>query len=185
MGDKMKLETSKRILIEIKELLVFFLSAILVLTFIISQNKIPSGSMIPTLNINDRILVSMIPYYYRSPQRGEMVVFNGPNGFKWIKRVVGLPGETIDIQDGKVYIDGSPLDESAYLEEQDISGLNPTLETVVSYPYTIPKGQYFLLGDNRLESYDCRYIGPIEEKDITGKAVYRVYPFDNIGALAS
>lgn len=173
----------KSLIVEIKEVIIVVFLVVFVMTFVMSQNKIPSGSMIPTLNIDDRLIVSMIPYYYRSPKRGEIVVFNGPDGNKWIKRVVGLPGETIDIQDGNIYIDGEALDESAYLSEDGISNLNPILSTVVSYPYTIPESYYFLLGDNRLESNDCRYIGPIQENEITGKAMYKVYPFNEIHYL--
>ena len=168
-----------------KEIVIVVFSVVFIMTFVMSQNKIPSGSMIPTLNIRDRLLVSMLPYYYGSPNRGEIVVFNGPDGNKWIKRVIGLPGETIDIQEGNIYINGIALDEAAYIGEAGISALNPTLYTEISYPYTIPEGYYFLLGDNRLESYDCRYIGPIAESDITGKAIYRIYPFNEMGSLIS
>ncbi|MBP3887569.1 MAG: signal peptidase I [Cellulosilyticum sp.] len=173
----------KKILIELKEMTVMIFCIVLFMTFIMSHNKIPSGSMIPTLNIEDRLIISMLPYYYRAPQRGEMVVFNGPDEEKWIKRVIGLPGETVEIKDGNVYINDEILDESTYLSEKGISGLNPILDTVVTYPYTIPEDCYFLLGDNRLESYDCRYIGAISQKEITGKAIYRVYPFNQIGKL--
>lgn len=173
----------KKVIIEVKELAILAFCIVFINIFLMSQNKIPSGSMIPTLNVEDRLIVSMIPYYYRSPKRGEIVVFNRSNEERWIKRVVGLPGEVIDIQDGNIYINGKCLDESAYLEEDGISTLNPKIDTVVTYPYTIPEGQYFLLGDNRLESYDCRYIGPIKEGDITGMAVFRIYPLTHIGRL--
>ena len=179
----MKCNAFKTMIVEIKEIIIVIFVAVFVMTFIMSQNKIPSGSMIPTLNVQDRLLVSMLPYYYRSPERGEVVVFNGPDGNKWIKRVIGLPGETIDIKEGNIYINGAILDETAYLDEVGISELNPILETTVSYPYMIPEGQYFLLGDNRLESYDCRYIGSIEEEEITGKAIWKIYPFNNMGSL--
>ena len=128
-------------------------------------------------------MVSMLPYYYRSPKRGEIVVFDGPDGEKWIKRVIGLPGEVIDIIEGNIYIDGKALDESVYLNEAGISSLNPVLTTVVTYPYTIPENHYFLLGDNRLESKDCRYFGPVPEEDISGMAVYKIYPFSQAGKI--
>ncbi len=175
----------KIMLEEIKEIVIIVFCVVFFMTFVMSQNKIPSGSMIPTLNVKDRLIVSMLPYYYRSPKRGEMVVCNGPDQGKWIKRVIGLPGEVIDIQDGNIYINGEYLDESAYLTEEGISTLNPILETIVTYPFTIPNGCYFLLGDNRMESYDCRYIGPIPEEQIIGKAVFRIYPFNQMGRLAS
>lgn len=179
--DRQKL---KNLVIEVKDSAISLFLVIFVMVFIVSQNEIPSGSMIPTLNIKDRIMVSMVPYYYRSPKRGEIVVFNGPNHEKWIKRVIGLPGETIDIVKGNIYINGKILDESKYLCEEGISSLNPVLSTVVTYPYSIPRGFYFLLGDNRLESNDCRYMGAIVESQITGKALCRIYPFSKVEQLS-
>ena len=173
----------KKWIVEIKEIVMPVFLMVFIMTFIVSKNKIPSGSMIATLNIKDHIIVSMLPYYYRNPVRGEIVVFNGGDGKKWIKRVIGLPGETIDIREGDIYINGLRLDETAYLSDSNISALNPILPTEVTFPYIIPDNYYFLMGDNRLESYDCRYFGPIERKEITGKALYRVYPFNQIGNL--
>lgn len=175
--DRQKLKHS---IIEIKDSAAVLFLVVFVMVFMVSQNKISSGSMLPTLHIKDRIMVSMVPYYYRSPKRGEIVVFNGPNHEKWVKRVIGLPGETIDIIKGNVYINGKILDESKYLYEEGISSLNPVLSTVVTYPYRIPEGFYFLLGDNRLESNDCRYMGAIAETEITGKVLCRIYPFRKV-----
>lgn len=179
----MKTTIVKQIIVEVKEVIMLFLAVILFMTFIISQNKIPSPSMVSTLRVGDRLLVSKLPFYYRSPERGEIVVFNGPDGKPWIKRVIGMPGEVIDIKEGNVYINGAYFDEIAYLNEIGISALDPTEPTVVEYPYTVPEGHYFLMGDNRLQSRDCRYIGAIAEEDITGKALFRVYPFTAIGKL--
>lgn len=173
----------KKLIIEIKELAIIILAFLLFSTFIVSQNKIPSPSMVSTLRVGDRLLVSQIPFYYRLPQRGEVVVFNGPDGKPWIKRVVGMPGEVIDIREGNIYINGIYFDESTYLSGQGFSGLDPTQETVVAFPYQVPEGHYFLLGDNRLESRDCRYVGAIPADEITGKALFRIYPFNQIGKI--
>lgn len=182
-GESLDKNQIKQWLIELKELIIVIFIAVWMMTFVVSQNKIPSGSMIPTLAIKDRILVLMLPYYYRLPERGEIVVFNGPDEKKWIKRVIGLPGETIDIREGNIYVNDVLLDETSYLTETHISSLNPVVVSEVSFPYTIPPEHYFLLGDNRLESYDCRYFGAVSEKEITGKAIYRVYPFSNQGVI--
>lgn len=182
-GKSLILNQIKQWLIDLKEIIIVFFLAIWIMTFLISQNKVPSGSMMPTLNVNDRIIVSMLPYYYRLPQRGELVVFNGPDGKKWIKRVIGLPGETIDIREGDIYINDVCLDETAYLSEPHISSNNPAIVSQISFPYRVPENTYFLLGDNRLESYDCRYIGAISQVEITGKAIYRIYPFSKIGLI--
>ena len=179
----MDVTSIKKIIVEVKEILLPLLVVILFMTFIISQNKIPTPSMVDTLRIGDRLLVSRIPFYYRSPQRGEIVVFNGPDGNPWIKRVVGMPGEVIDIKEGNIYINGTYFDETAYLQEKGVSELSPIEPTVVVYPYTVPKGHYFLLGDNRLESKDCRYIGAIADEEITGKALFKVYPLNQMGVL--
>lgn len=173
----------KNIVVELRELAILGLAILLFSTFIISQNKIPTSSMVNTLSVGDRLLVSRIPFYYRSPRRGEIVIFNGPDGKPWIKRVIGMPGEVIDIIAGDIYIDGVYLDESKYLVEPSISTLNPTQETIVLYPYRIPEGNYFMLGDNRLESIDCRYIGAIAEENITGKAWFKIYPFSQVGKI--
>lgn len=179
----MRVTSAKKIIVEVKEIVILILAVMLFMTFIISQNKIPSPSMVETLHIGDRLLVSRIPFYYRTPERGEIVVFNGPDGKPWIKRVVGMPGEVIDIKDGNIYINGTYFDESAYLQEMGISALNPYEATIVQYPYTVPEGHYFLMGDNRLESKDCRYIGAIAGDEIIGKALFRVYPFTQMGVL--
>lgn len=182
-GKSLILNQMKQWLIDLKEIIIVFFLAVWIMTFLVSQNKVPSGSMMPTLNVNDRIIVSMLPYYYRSPRRGELVVFNGPDGEKWIKRVIALPGETIDIREGDIYINGVWLDETAYLSEPHISSNNPVIASEISFPYTVPDKSYFLLGDNRLESYDCRYIGAINQVDVMGKAIYRIYPFSKIGFI--
>lgn len=182
-GESVKIVHVKKIIVEVKEIVMPVFAVILFMTFIVSQNKIPSPSMVDTLRIGDRLLVSRLPFYYRSPERGEIVVFDGPDGKPWIKRVVGMPGEVIDIKEGNIYINGTYFDESAYLHEEGISALNPYEPTVVQYPYTVPEGHYFLMGDNRLESKDCRYIGAIADGDITGKALFKVYPFTEMGLL--
>lgn len=173
----------KKIIVEVRELMILFLTATLFMTFIVSQNKIPSSSMVDTLCVGDRLFVSRIPFYYRSPQRGEVIVFNGPDGKPWIKRVVGMPGEVINIIEGDIYINDVYFDESDYLQGTGISGLNPYVPTEVQYPYTVPEGYYFLMGDNRLESKDCRYIGAIAEEEITGKALFKVYPLSQMGFI--
>ena len=169
--------------VELKEMMMLFLTVMLFMSFIISQNKIPSASMVNTLNVGDRLLVARVPYYYRSPKRGEIVVFNGPDGNQWIKSVIGMPGEVIDMKEGNIYINGSYFDETAYLSDLGISGLNPYEVSVVQYPYTVPSNHYFLMGDNRLQSKDCRYIGAIADEDIIGKALLKVYPFNQIGVI--
>ena len=172
-----------------KELILTVLLAVLCICFIISHNEVPSGSMIPTIQEGDHLLTNMIPYYYSDPQYGEIVVFKRPSGEAWIKRVIGLPGDEIDIREGRVYRNNKLLDESAYLDESvsstpsDLVKIEGKIMTPIAFPYTVPDDCYFLMGDNREESGDCRYLGAIKREAIYGKAWIKVYPFREIGAL--
>jgi len=165
----------------IKELVLIVLVALLFTIFIISHNKIPTSSMVSTINEGDHVLTNMIPYYYRDPAYGEIVVFKRDNGESWVKRVIGRPGDTIDIIDGMVYRNGEKLDESFYLAEDTTS--EPLGGDAIEFPYTVPEDSYFLMGDNRIYSYDCRYLGAIKRADIYGKAWVKIYPFNEIGVL--
>lgn len=168
-----------------KELILAVLMALLFTFFIVSHNKIPTSSMVSTINVNDHILTTMIPYYYRDPAYGEIVVFKHEENGKtesWVKRVIGLPGDVIDIRDGNVYVNDEKIDESAYLAGEGISepyaGSNH-----VAFPYTVPEDSYFLMGDNRTQSQDCRYIGAVSRDKIYGKGWVKIYPFNEIGLL--
>lgn len=164
----------------VKELILIVLVALLVTTFIISHNKIPTSSMVSTINEGDHVLTNMIPYYYRNPKYNEIVVFRHGDE-SWVKRVIGLPGDIIDIVDGQVFRNGELLDESAYVAPGTTSeplGMDP-----IEFPYVVPEDCYFLMGDNRLVSQDCRYLGAIQREDIYGKAWIKIYPFNQIGLL--
>ncbi len=177
-----EIKKHKPLLEQLKEYMLIALVVLLFNNFIISCNRVPSSSMVSTINEKDRILVSMLPYYYRNPLRGEIVVFYHDDEF-WVKRVVGLPGDIIGIFDGNVYINGQLLDESQYLDKEGTSTPNPFYEPL-DFPYKVPKDSYFLMGDNRPGSYDGRYIGAVAAKDITGKALLRFYPFNKMGFLS-
>ena len=162
----------------IKEPLLAVLAALLISQFIMAHTKIPTGSMIPTINIGDHVVVNRLPYYYRNPVRGELIVF-AREGENLIKRVIGEPGDIIDIYDGKVFINGEELDETAYIRVLDSTEPQHELE----FPYTVPEDHYFVMGDNRRESYDSRYFGPIHRDTIFAKGGFRIYPFNNIGIV--
>ena len=168
-----------------KELILAVLMALLFTFFIVSHNKIPTSSMVSTINVNDHILTTMIPYYYRDPAYGEIVVFKheGPDKVEsWVKRVIGLPGDVIDIREGNVYVNDVKIDESRYLASEGIS--DPYMgSNHVEFPYTVPENSYFLMGDNRPQSQDCRYIGAVSRDKIYGKGWIRIYPFNQIGIL--
>ncbi|MGL4880909.1 MAG: signal peptidase I [Waterburya sp.] len=134
---------------------------------------IPSENMTPTFQTNDRLLINKRAYENTSPQRGDIVMFNPPEILRkqnykdpFIKRVIGLPGETIEIKNGKVYINNQPIQED-YIAE-------PPKYTMNSYQ--IPKRAYFVLGDNRNNSHDSYYWGSLSEDLILGKVVSIYFP---------
>ncbi|MFZ6002556.1 MAG: signal peptidase I [Actinomycetota bacterium] len=165
--------------------------ALVVKTFLFQAFYIPSASMEPTLERGDRVLVNKLSYDLHDVNRGDVVVFElppesiGPDGIKdLIKRVIGLPGDTIETRDGAVYVNGRRLDEP-YLAEgtrtgDSGSGNNPPIEKQV-----VPDDTVFVMGDNRSNSHDSRYAdrGPIPIDSIVGRAFVIVWPPGKIGRL--
>lgn len=148
--------------------------ALLINKFIIFKVYIPSESMVPTLNVNDRLFVTRV-YNEEKLQRGDIVVFESEElGDKLIKRLIGLPGDKILIDNGEVSVNGEKLVEDYIGTVDRFNG-----------EYEVPEGKYFFLGDNRLYSKDSRYwIDPyIDGKDIIGKAQFKVYPFSEMGKI--
>jgi signal peptidase I len=161
-------------------LVVAVLAAILIRSFVVQPFFIPSGSMEPTLAVGDRVLVNKLSYDFHPVHRGDIVVFSKPPNdttpgvTDLIKRVIGLPGETISGQNGQVYINGHPLAEPWL----------PKGDTTQPFPATfIPRGEYFMMGDNRGDSADSRVLGPIPKHLIIGRAFLRVWPLSRIGTL--
>jgi signal peptidase I len=135
---------------------------------IIEARYMPSGSMLPTLQINDRLLIDKTAYRSQHPQRGDLVLFQPTEvlrqqNFKdvFLKRIIGLPGETLAVKDGLVYINGKPLQEK-YIEERPQYNFGPVV---------VPANQYFVLGDNRNNSYDSHYWGFVPRELLVGKAI--------------
>ena len=165
---------------------VALVAALLLRTFVVQTFYIPSGSMEPTLKVGDRILVDKLSYHLHGVDRGNIVVFRrpadepcgGPPVADLVKRVVGLPGETISLSKGRVLIDGKRLNES-YLPSsvQGTTFPGPSGPTYnLAKPYVIPSNHYFVMGDNRADSCDSRYWGPISRSLIVGKVDVRVWP---------
>ncbi len=170
------IETGKTIFLSI------FL-AVGIQSFVARSYYIPSGSMLPTLQINDRLIVDKLSYRFANPVRGDIVVFDPPAklGFKdaFIKRVIGLPGDRVEVKNGKVYVNDKVLSEK-YTEEPasySWSSANLTPDGI------IPESHYLVLGDNRNNSYDGHYWGFIPKDRIVGKAVVRFWPIDRAGGL--
>jgi signal peptidase I len=163
--------------------------ALVVKTFLFQAFYIPSGSMEPTLEKGDRVLVNKVSYDLHDVNRGDVIVFEldpddvGADGIKdLIKRVIGLPGDVIETRDGVVYINDEPLDEP-YLADgtttgSPADGQNPGIER-----QTVPDGHVYVLGDNRSNSADSRYRGPIPIDSIVGRAFILVWPPGDIANL--
>ena len=157
-----------------------FLVAFVVKTFLIQAFFIPSGSMLPTLHEDDRVLVNKLSYDLHGVNRGDLVVFERPEGESagqirdLIKRVVGLPGERIEQRDGDVYIDGHLLEEPYLADGTETTNLEPQ---------TVPEGHVFVMGDNRGDSMDSRVFSAIDEDLIVGRAFVRVWPLTALSLL--
>jgi signal peptidase I len=140
--------------------------------------SIPSESMVPTLDIGDRIVVQKIFWSWHDIKQGDIVVFSrpphdtqctGPESEDLVKRVIALPGQKIYSAFGKVFVDGRPLNES-YLPKPDPLG-RPIPGASAQHPYRVPAGDFYVMGDNRAVSCDSRYWGPVQGSTIVGKVV--------------
>ncbi|MEE8603278.1 signal peptidase I [Euzebya tangerina] len=188
-------------------IIVALVLAFLLKTFVIQAFYIPSASMEPTLQVGDRVLVTKLAYLYREPERGEIVVFReeevGPttqgnivgdtvrsfaSGLgliqplerDFIKRIIGLPGDEVEMRGGVVLINGDPLPESlmsdgGYLAERDLNDFGPV---------TVEADHYFVMGDNRPNSSDSRFsLGQIDADQLLGRAFVTIWPIDGAGSL--
>lgn len=138
--------------------------------FVIVNARVTSGSMENTIMTKDRVLGLRFPYWFSDPQQGDIVIFKYPDdeSQNYIKRIIGMPGDTVEIVEGLVYINGELLDEP-YLRETPRGSFGP---------YEVPEGHYFMLGDNRNNSRDSRYWNNkyVSEEQILGKAYWVYYP---------
>ncbi len=154
--------------------------ALVVKTFLVQAFYIPSESMIPTLQVGDRVLVNKYDDDIGKLDRGDIIVFDRPGGSgadgisELIKRVVAFPGETVEGRDGRVYVDGVALREG-YLERG--------AQTGDFGPQTVPEGEIWVMGDNRGASDDSRRFGTIPEDDVVGTAFVIIWPISELGFL--
>ena len=171
----------------IKEILSWLLYLIVIvgitffiITFVGQRTKVSGHSMENTLQDGDNLIVEKVSYRFRDPKRFEIVVFpyrQQPDVF-YIKRIIGLPGETIQIQDGDIYINGEKLEEDF--------GKEIIVEPGMAYlPLTLGDDEYFVMGDNRNNSADSRVkdVGPIHRDEFVGRAFMRIWPLNKIGVI--
>ncbi|HSK06622.1 MAG TPA: signal peptidase I [Acidimicrobiia bacterium] len=180
-------------------LLTALVIAVVIKTFLLQPFWIPSESMLPTIEVNDRVMVNKLAYRFGEPQRGDVVVFRDPReevveesipeavirsvleavGIRTrgdedlIKRVVGLPGETIEVRDNQVLVDGVPIEET-YLPEVFMPD---------EPPVTVGPDEVFVMGDNRDASFDSRRFGAIPLDDLVGEAFVTIWPISHIGGF--
>lgn len=151
--------------------------------FIAEPRYIPSKSMVPTLEVNDRLMVEKLSYLFHPPNRGDVVVFWPPDRLKqqnpelkkdaFIKRVIGLPGDQVEVKEGKVFINNKPLIE-------DYIAAKPNYQWG---PEIVPNDSYLVLGDNRNNSYDSHFWGYVPRQNLIGRAAFRFWPLPRIGGI--
>ena len=151
-------------------------------TFVAEARWIPSESMLPTLKVNDKLIVDKLSYDFANPHRGDIVVFSPTDNIKkenpnlkdaFIKRVIGVPGDKVEVKGERVYINDQPLREK-YIEDSPHYQFGPVI---------VPPNSYLVLGDNRNNSYDSHFWGFVPRDNIIGRAIVRFWPFNRIGEL--
>ena len=181
--DKQPLQKAENPWVEgIKTIVLSAFLAFGIRSFVAEARYIPSGSMEPTLQINDRLIIDKLSYKFKALERGDIVVFSPTEALKkqnfkdaFIKRVIGLPGDKVQVKGKLVYVNDKPLREK-YIEDAPNYDYGPV---------TVPANQYLVLGDNRNNSYDSHYWGFVPHDNIIGRAVVRFWPINRVGEVDS
>ena len=171
------------------------LVALAVQAWLIKPYRIPSESMLDTLRPGDRVLVNRFVYHLREPERGDVVVFRYPRDpdVVFIKRIIGAPGDVVEVRDGSVYVNGRPVKEpyvhrtrglaDPTIAQASIAGSTLHDPWSLSEPYKVPAGQYFVMGDNRTDSDDSRDWGTVSRSAIVGEGLATYWPLSRLHAL--
>lgn len=155
--------------------------ALILKNYVIINADVPTGSMENTIMPGDRLIGNRLAYLKKGPKRGDIVIFRYPDNEEelYVKRVIGLPGETVAVRDGKIYVNGAETElQENYLKESWTVATGP-------YDFEIPEDSYLVMGDNRNDSWDARYWtnSYVNRKKILGKAVVVYWPFRDFGKL--
>jgi signal peptidase I len=168
----------------LKAIIIGLLLAFLLRTFLFSSYEVYGDSMLPTVEEGNRLIINKVGYFFSEPDRFDLVVFHGNEGEAFIKRVIGLPGETIEYEDDKLYINGKYYEEKYlqdYKKSLNIGKLTGDFKLKHMTGVTsVPEGYVFVLGDNRRHSKDSRHIGFIKIDNIVGEVNLRYWPFNEI-----
>ena len=161
----------------IKAIVFALVLALIIRGFVFEPMIVPTGSMIPTIQINDRIVVNKFVYRFQTPKYNDIVVFKYPDDPRqtFVKRLIGKGGDTIEIKENVVYRNNEPIDEP-YLNEAMFSDYGP---------FEVPDDHYFMMGDNRNNSKDSRFWENkyVSQKQVIGKAVFRIWPINRVAGL--
>lgn len=179
MEEKAKKSTGRIIWEVVEIVLVAFVLSWVLRTFVVEARVIPTGSMLPTIQLQDRIFVDKFFFkYFDEIRQGDIIVFHPPPAAHatedFIKRVIGLPGDTVEIKNHLVFVNGKKLSESYLLEQPDDDF--PAIK--------VPSDSLFVMGDNRNNSADSREWGFLPLKNVTGRALFRYWPLNSVGVLA-
>ena len=160
-------------------LLLAWVISLVIRAYVLDTRIVPTGSMIPTIQLQDRLLVDKLFFKFSELKRGDIVVFHAPPAANesddLVKRIIGLPGETLEVRDGMVWINGEALDEPYIYEQPDY----------LYGPEVIPDHSYFVMGDNRRNSKDSHFWGFLPEENITGRVIIRYWPLSDWGKLTA
>jgi signal peptidase I len=176
----------KEILEWVEVLIVAGVLAILLMTFVVVRMTVPTGSMIPAIEPGDSFFVNILTYHFRRPQPGDIIVFWHPNDqlrgnrARFVKRLAAVGGQTVQIKEGALYVDGTRLsgdqfDRYYWMGDPRIRyGIHPTL---------VPEGKFFVLGDNSRDSLDSRFWGFIDQDNVIGVPLLRIWPLSRVGLI--
>ena len=186
MDDEDKGQSPARSLFDVVATVVIaVLAAFLLRTFVIGVYVVPTGSMLDTIQEGDMLVGEKVTLRWDAPSVGDVVTFDSPlePGTVLIKRVVACEGQVIDLRGGVLYVDGVAQDEP-YTEGKPTESLS-TLQgsAQIQYPYTVPDGCVFCMGDNRTNSLDSRYFGPVSVDAVSSKGLFIYWPLTDVGAL--
>ena len=160
---------------------VAFLLAQAVRTWVIQPYEVPTGSMLPTIQLQDHVLANKFIYGFKTPARPDIIVLDDPTGQvgTLIKRVIAVGGDTVDLKNGKVVVDGAALDEPYTYGQPS----EPLMGSNVRFPVKIPSDSVWVMGDNRTQSQDSRWFGPAKLSTVRGQAFFIYWPIGRFGVL--
>lgn len=181
-----RVQPSRSFFVELAEILLLAVGLYIVITFAIQTVHVIGSSMVPTLNDNDYVLATKLDLRFTTPSRGDIVILKDPfdNSQDFVKRVIGLPGDRLRISNGRVFINGSQLQEP-YLPNNDpwVTNANWPADNADPNGFLIPAAHYFVMGDNRNHSSDSRMFGPIAFNQIESRAWIRLLPLTKFGPV--